>query len=324
MADPLASARAGQPSPFVNRMDTVNAVLDAARRMRAGSLGPAGGGLEVDPEDAQLIVWVRNDTGGSLLSFSVVALGTPVISAVDYPHNVRIRPFFPGTAPAAASDAFAVLLEPAGSGDIVRAAVMGVMPVMLSVGDADHTHAEPEPAVTAALKTDDTGPAKIVWKQSGTGSKWGVVILTQQQRVPTFGEEFMTTGSVAFSADNTWYDLNTQIDLPAAGTYIVTFTTTHGLQVSANPQLARSFVRVYDVTNGAGIYLGDTISQAELPVAMNPVVNIYDYATVTYSFHKTVAAPTTLRLEGKRQGGGPTYVVAQAYQPTRIAYQRIA
>lgn len=177
MADPLGSVAAGQPSPLVNKLGTVNAVLDACRAVRATGRGTAAGAMKVEPEKAHCVVWVRNDTGGSLAAFSVVALGTPVISAVDYPHEVRQQPVFPGAAPAANTDAFAVLLEPAATSAIVRAAVVGVVPVDLSVTDAAHGYAEPAATVTATLASASTGPAKVIWKESGTGTKRAVVLL---------------------------------------------------------------------------------------------------------------------------------------------------
>ena len=175
MSDPLASVRPGDPPPL--RADTWNAVLDAARAHQAVKRGPAGAANEREPLMPACRVYVRNDTSSSLLTFSVLTLGTPIISAVDFPHDVRRDPVFPGTAPAATTDAFAVLVEPASAGDIVRAVVLGVVPVDLNVTDATHTHASPAAGVTATLASATSGAAQIIWKESGTGTKRAVVLL---------------------------------------------------------------------------------------------------------------------------------------------------
>lgn len=196
MSDPLASVTPGDPPPL--RADTWNGVLEAARAHRAGKRGGLGADNEHTPPVPSLVVWVKNMTGGSLPSFSVVALGEPVISAVTYPHDVNRGPVFPGTAPAAATDSFAVLLEPASASSssgrqIVQAVVMGVVACDLNVTDEDHEFAKPAVGITATLASADDGPARIIWKDTGTGTKRAVVLLVGSGAGSAFPAE-LTSG----------------------------------------------------------------------------------------------------------------------------------
>jgi hypothetical protein len=179
--DPLQAVDPVGYSPFVSSGATVNAVLAAARDWRALRRGregsPDGAGRpEVQPA---LTVWVRNDTGGSLPAFSVLALGEPVASPADEPYVARDRPVFPGTAPAGATDVFAVTTEPAKVGGLVRATVTGATPAYLSVSDEAHACAAPAAATTSTLASAANGPARVVWKESGTGAKWAIVLIGQ-------------------------------------------------------------------------------------------------------------------------------------------------
>lgn len=197
MPDPLADASAGSPSPFINKLDTVNAVLEAARRERARRNDLAGeNGRDVLTPACRVLV--RNDTGGTLPAFSVLALGTPIISAVDYPYDVRRDPLFPGTAPAAETDVFAITIEPLTYGDTGRAVVMGTAVCDISVSDATHTFAVPAVATTATLASAMDGPARIIWKETGTGTKRAVILLGPPSAATTGGGFFarLTTSSV--------------------------------------------------------------------------------------------------------------------------------
>lgn len=177
MADPLQHVAPGDPPP--NRAVTYNLLFDAAKAHRDRKQLRAGqDGARRPLANAALEVWVRNDTGGTLAIRSVAALGTPVISAVDYPIGVQREPVFPGTAPADSSDVFAVLIEPIEDGKLGRAVVMGLAVCDVVVNDAGHEYAEPAASTTATLASAATGPARIVWRESGSsGTKRAVVLL---------------------------------------------------------------------------------------------------------------------------------------------------
>jgi hypothetical protein len=72
-----------------------------------------------------------------------------------------------------ASGAFVVALEPIAAGKFGRAAIAGVVQAKLNVLDASHGFAVPVAGSTSAFESATSGPAVILWKDSGTGSgKW--------------------------------------------------------------------------------------------------------------------------------------------------------
>lgn len=121
-------------------------------------------------------VLVKNNTGSALSSsFSVVALGDVVINRTDGEQAFNRQHLFEGDTPASSSR-IAIVQEPLSADAIGRAVVAGITTVKLNVVDAAHTHAGPT-TVTTDLTTANSGPAEILWKESGTGSKWAKVLL---------------------------------------------------------------------------------------------------------------------------------------------------
>ena len=145
MSDPLSPAAAGDISPFITSISTVNAVLGRVRSQLPPNPPKVDQSGETDPVSPRCTVFIRNDTGATLPEFSVVALGAPLILVADAPFAVQRQPLFPGTTPAADSDAFAVLMEPLTADKIGRATVLGVAvcDVWVAHGGTVHSHATP-------------------------------------------------------------------------------------------------------------------------------------------------------------------------------------
>lgn len=232
MSDPLASVTPGDPLRI--SADTFNLLLDAGKFVRDRRLGRTGAGQALDePVTPALQVYVRNDTGASLAAFSVVALGTPVISATDAQHTVRRQPVFPGTAAAASTDAFAVTIEPLASGKVGRAVVMGVVPVDLNVTDSAHTAATPAAGVTATLASATNGPARIIWKASGTGTKRAVVLIGRDQNGGSITNVYGTTIISTPTTLSGSYQNIAGPTIPSNGVYVMGANINLDLKVSA-------------------------------------------------------------------------------------------
>lgn len=175
MPPPLSSVGPGDPLP-TDRV-TWNAMIGAGRAYLTGRPGTdAPGGIGAGG-DAQLLVRVRNDTGADLPAFSVLAVGEPLVSAAESPHEVRQMPVVPGTVPAAATDAVVVTTEPIGAGAIGRAAALGVVPVKVAVSSAAHTCAVPVAGATDHLASAASGPARLWWTADASGTVQAVVLL---------------------------------------------------------------------------------------------------------------------------------------------------
>ena len=156
------------PATAVNTLFTM--IEERNRRDQKGS-GSAETG---DPT----IVLVKNNTGSPLAtSFGIVSIGDVVINRTDGQASFEREHIFDGDTPTASSTAIAIVQEPLSADKIGRAVVQGVAVVRLNVVDSADTHASPTTSTTE-LTTGTSGIAKILWKESGTGSgKWAKVLL---------------------------------------------------------------------------------------------------------------------------------------------------
>lgn len=177
MADTFDKVTSNTPRVIPAR--TWNALLEAGQDFQRRKLAGGGGGpMRNDPLNPAVRVLVRNDTGSDLDPGAVVALGTPIVSAADYPRAVAQSPLFPGTVPAAVTDAFAVLLDPLADEEIGRAVIMGVATCSVNVAGATDTYATPKAGDETQLESAATGPARILWREAGSsGTKKALVQL---------------------------------------------------------------------------------------------------------------------------------------------------
>ena len=70
---------------------------------------------------------------------------------------------------------FVILQEPIGAGRMGRGMIMGVTPVRLDVQAESDETASVVTGTTGTLMSGSDGGARILWKESGTGEKWGIV-----------------------------------------------------------------------------------------------------------------------------------------------------
>lgn len=196
--DPLQRFTAGDGLGTI-RADTLNALVDSAKLVRQRlSKGATGGGPRRQaPRPGALEVLAQNDTGGTLAEWSVVELLVPLVDATVDPIENQERPAFSAIAPTDGQSPVAVLAEPIPDGAVGRAVVMGVAVANLDVIDAAHDYCGPTAGVTGYLTTAETGPIRVLWKESGTGSKLGVVLLQEA------GSSTMVTANVDGTEEST-------------------------------------------------------------------------------------------------------------------------
>lgn len=156
-----------------------NTMTDAARDYLSRRGGASSSGPLFSSIVPSVTVIVRNDTGADLDYPGVLALGDPVISAVDAPQDLQQTPGFAGDTPAATTDAFALILEPLADGEYGRGVVAGVAVCDIDVSDTGHLFARPKVGDVTQLESAASGPARIVSIESGTGTKRAVVLMGQ-------------------------------------------------------------------------------------------------------------------------------------------------
>jgi hypothetical protein len=173
MGNPFQKVTAGQRINF--SATAWNAFLDAAVAHRNGALRvEANAGREL-PQTA--IIRIRNDSGTDLARFSVVGLGDPLIDPADSEAGFLAAVALAGVTPTIDHlGKFAVLLEPAGDGAIVRAWAAGICPVKLDVSDdEDHGAADVTAGDAGFLTARPGGSAQVLWRAGGTGEQWALV-----------------------------------------------------------------------------------------------------------------------------------------------------
>jgi hypothetical protein len=149
------------------------------------------------------------DSDVDLDRFCAVGLGAPVVSPWDNLTEFRENAALAATIPDADTDAgrFAILLEAIPEDGFGRAMLAGVAPVQLEVVDEDHAFADVTDGIAWKLTTADAGGAQILWKESGTGTKWGLVRLSppEDHKVKvTSGDTTPDYASEKIFGDETW------------------------------------------------------------------------------------------------------------------------
>jgi hypothetical protein len=123
------------------------------------------------------MIKIRNLTGLECPRYSVLSVGTPIISPSGNLQQFKNQLAFNGVEPFnPISDArYAILAEPLADQAIGRATLAGPSVVRIEVTSSPHRYANPIDGQSGYLRSDATGLFRILWKESGTGIKWAVV-----------------------------------------------------------------------------------------------------------------------------------------------------
>ena len=120
---------------------------------------------------------IKNNTGADVGQYQILKLDGPVFTPTDNSTGWLQRQTFKGITPTDSCD-FAITQRAVPDGKAQPAIFAGVSPCTIDVTDASHTHAVAG-TTAAKLVSAASGPAKILWKESGTGDKNAVVQLSQ-------------------------------------------------------------------------------------------------------------------------------------------------
>jgi hypothetical protein len=294
--DPLDPVAPGEVSPLVTSAATVNAVLEAARwhRGRKGA-GPRGPGVADDPLTPASLVLVQNNTGSTLLAWSVC---TPTGMVVDPDtdeasgHRARRRPAFVVGAPAAADDPVLITVEDIAAGKIGKAAVAGCTVAYVNRTSSAHEFAAPAAGVTTSLASAESGPVRLL-AASGTGTKKFYVALgdgTGTTAALPYGQGYPTTGSeLEFIYTRGAFDgTGVSVALPSPGVYVVSYQIHYYLEPLALGDIATIGACVDD---GGGRVVGSAATQGP-----RPRNTAHDVETISHTFLYTTASAPTLEI----------------------------
>ncbi len=111
------------------------------------------------------VILVLNSTASTVNRFGVLAITDPIILPSNALELERMA--FTGVVPQAEHEGkFAILLETAAPGAIVRAALGGVVPVKVGLLDPNHEFADIAAGMTDRLESGESGAAQILWVES--------------------------------------------------------------------------------------------------------------------------------------------------------------
>gem|GEM_PF-2241186 len=153
---------------------TYNAMIDAAQdyanrksdRIQSGHSGAV-------PSN---IVLVKNTSGVAVGRLCVLGISNSLISVSS--NQFKEQMAFVGVVPLTASHGsgrFVITVEPIAHNSLGRAIVTGVCQVQINVTDGNHSFADITNNDVTKLTSAETGPATILWKEAGTGTKWAVI-----------------------------------------------------------------------------------------------------------------------------------------------------
>jgi len=175
MGDTLKKVTAGQRLEMP--ASTFNTFIDVARAWLADQQATGGEG-RVEARRTGIVL-VRNDSGEDCDRFAVLGIDGIVFTPTDNEEGFKNRPALVGDTPATPTHTgkFVVALEPIASGKLGRCAATGIVPVQIAVTDEDHRFADISDGSRNTLASAPSGAARILYQESGTGTKWALVLV---------------------------------------------------------------------------------------------------------------------------------------------------
>lgn len=174
MANPLQKVRPGDPLKIPAEL--YNAMIDAVAAVR--EMRRTGGNAISGQSSNPFIVHVRNDTGNEVEQFGIIGIGAPIVTKDDNETEFRNNPkHFSGELPDLEDHAgrWAVVLQHLTEDYTGAAVIGGITPVKVDVVSEAHAFADLKDGDVEKLESADAGPARILWKETGTGTKWALI-----------------------------------------------------------------------------------------------------------------------------------------------------
>ena len=164
---------------------TYNAFIDAAQAVKDNNNFLSATNKNSDSRK----VIVQNNSGGNLDKFEILGISAPYVTPTDNETDFQNRITIVGITPDIDDHKgkFIVLQEPIPNGKIGRGIISGETIVKVNVSDEDHKFAKIEDGESGYLASGTSGSARILWKESGTGTVWAYVRLGDSEPAVLFG-----------------------------------------------------------------------------------------------------------------------------------------
>ncbi len=151
--------------------------MDAAAAHQAGE-SAIGQKPQPGYRDADLVL-IRNDSGEPRARFDILGIDGIVIEPANDEHGFCNAPILNGITPDVHEHTgkFVILSQWASKGEVVPAWIAGVCVARVDVTNENHGCAYLKHADCEALASGDGGEARVLWRESGTGRKWALVLV---------------------------------------------------------------------------------------------------------------------------------------------------
>lgn len=294
-----------------------NAML---RLLGQGGGDPAAAGLGAG---GQVRVGVHNAGAEARAEFAVVGLGPPAFTLAVDPEQFKRHNVYDLAAPVVGW-AFGILQQPVLAGALGPAAVQGETFCTLNVTNEADVYAAPADGDYADLHTGATGPARVLWKETGTGAGKRARVLIAQAAAAAGGGAAVS-GEPAYGSATNGPGVSltgTGVDLASVvlttGTYHLfgRVAVTAGSLVVGSPYMSEAWGTV-TVTAGAADLRGPSRFEADyalLPFYSGTTAPPYygpfqassrGYASGQFVVKVATMATLTLKGFGSSQYGTP-------------------
>jgi hypothetical protein len=190
--------------------------------------------------------------------------------------------------------------------------IQGVVTVDVNVTDEDHEYATPTENDSTKLTSASSGPARILYKPSGTGTKRCAVRLDETgsggAATLTHDHENMPTLGYTITADNTWEGTGLVLTLPSAGTYFVYGKLSFYAQLST---LGTEPAILARVTGGPSASQGESQIVGVKPFS----TGVRHFGFGTFGFFVDATGVTNLEVEVFRTNSGGTWTTSTIGRP---------
>lgn len=170
-------------------------VIDPAQGRKGGA-----GQTSARQDYGRIVIHIKNSSGADRAAYDVLGIAGPLITPTDNLAEFMFSaPALVGVTPDTADHLgrLAILLGPLKSGDIGEAIICGLTVAHLNTLDSGHLFAEIKDGDPTTMESASTGSARIIWKETSTGSGWALLMLAGGT-----GDTDSTTDKLVAVSDN--------------------------------------------------------------------------------------------------------------------------
>lgn len=154
-----------------------NTLIEVAESSRLGQFRQTASGLSV-PSSPGVVVPVKNGTGSTVDRYHAMGINTPLFAYTDNAQTFKNQLGFDGaTTSSSYLGKWCIAQETIANGKIGMAMLRGVTVAQITVNHADHDRVDVDTGGDSKLDSQFYGSGQILWKETGTGTKWAVIAI---------------------------------------------------------------------------------------------------------------------------------------------------